>query len=161
MEGKPDHSRLYSRVCLRYELQFQSFPNKIQLLPLTQWTGQKSYVWAIFHAKQFLLPIFHSGSLWLIKNHMNINFFYSHLFILKFVYLRRPQNFAKSPPDFCLQYIQTKVRWRFCKVLWPSQNIWTFKYHIHKFPKTVSFWFSRLLFMSQINWMVLKILSNF
>ena len=25
---------------------------------------QKSYVWAIFHAKQFLLLIFHSGSLW-------------------------------------------------------------------------------------------------
>ena len=39
--------------------------------------------------------------------------------------LRRPQNFAKSPPYFCLQYIQTKVRWRFCKILWPSQNIWT------------------------------------
>ena len=26
---------------------------------------------------------------------------------------------------FCLQYIQTKVRWRFCKQFWPSQNIWT------------------------------------
>ena len=26
---------------------------------------------------------------------------------------------------FCLQYIQTKVRWRFRKILWPSQNIWT------------------------------------
>ena len=37
--------------------------------------------------------------------------------------LRRPQNFAKSPPYFCLQYIQTKVRWRFRKILW--QNIWT------------------------------------
>ena len=39
--------------------------------------------------------------------------------------LRRPQNFAKSPPYFCLQYIQTKVRWRFLKILWSSQNIWT------------------------------------
>ena len=28
---------------------------------------QKSYVWAIFHAKQFLLPIFHSGSLCIKK----------------------------------------------------------------------------------------------
>ena len=28
---------------------------------------QKSYVWAIFHAKQFLLLIFHSGSLWYRK----------------------------------------------------------------------------------------------
>ena len=26
-----------------------------------------------------------------------------------------------------IQYIQTKVRWRFRKILWPSQNIWTFK----------------------------------
>ena len=26
-----------------------------------------------------------------------------------------------------LQYIQTKVRWRFRKILWPSQNIWTLK----------------------------------
>ena len=24
-----------------------------------------------------------------------------------------------------LQYIQSKVRWRFPKILWPSQNIWT------------------------------------
>ena len=22
-------------------------------------------------------------------------------------------------------YIQSKVRWRFCKIMWPSQNIWT------------------------------------
>ena len=39
--------------------------------------------------------------------------------------LRRPQNFAKSPPYFWLQYIQSKVKWRFLKILWPSQNIWT------------------------------------
>ena len=39
--------------------------------------------------------------------------------------LRRSQNLAKSPPDFCLQYTQAKVRWRFRKILWPSQNIWT------------------------------------
>ena len=28
---------------------------------------QKSYIWAVFHAKQFLMPIFHSGSLWLMQ----------------------------------------------------------------------------------------------
>ena len=39
--------------------------------------------------------------------------------------MRRPQNFVKSLPYFCLQYIQTKVRWRFRKLLWPSQNIRT------------------------------------
>ena len=37
--------------------------------------------------------------------------------------MRRPQNFAESPPYLCLQYIQAKVRWRFRKILWPSQNI--------------------------------------
>ena len=39
--------------------------------------------------------------------------------------LRRPQNFAKSSPYFWLVLHLTKVRWRFCKILWPSQNIWT------------------------------------
>ena len=33
--------------------------------------------------------------------------------------LRSPQNFAKSSP------CKTKVRWRFRKILWPSQNLWT------------------------------------
>ena len=56
---------------------------------------------------------------------------YIHIYF-KFLYcnfssyiLRRPQNFAKSSPNFWLQYIQSKVRWRFLKFLWPSQNIWT------------------------------------
>ena len=39
--------------------------------------------------------------------------------------LRRPQNFAKSSPYFWLQYIKSKVRGRFRKILRPSQNIWT------------------------------------
>ena len=39
--------------------------------------------------------------------------------------LRRPQNFEKFPPYFCLQYIQTKVRGRFRKIFWPSQNVST------------------------------------
>ena len=39
--------------------------------------------------------------------------------------LRRPQNFAKSSPYFWLALNRTKVKWRFCKVLWSSQNIWT------------------------------------
>ena len=33
--------------------------------------------------------------------------------------------FWKSPPYFWLQYIVSKVSWRFRKILWPSQNIWT------------------------------------
>ena len=39
--------------------------------------------------------------------------------------LKRPQNFAKSPSYFCLYVLQTNVRWRFRKTLWPSQNIQT------------------------------------
>ena len=39
--------------------------------------------------------------------------------------LRRPQNFAKSPLCFWLALHRTKVRWKFCKILWPSQNVWT------------------------------------
>ena len=46
------------------------------------------------------------------------HFTYSHI-------LRRPQNFAKSSPYFWLALHRTKVRWRFRKILWPSQNIWT------------------------------------
>ena len=48
--------------------------------------------------------------------------------MLKFIYLRRPQNFEKSPPNFWLALHRTKVRWRFSKILWPSQNIWTLWY---------------------------------
>ena len=39
--------------------------------------------------------------------------------------LRRPQKFAKSSPYFWLQYIKSKTRGRFCKILCPSQNKWT------------------------------------
>ena len=45
---------------------------------------------------------------------------------LKFIYiLSRPQNFAKSPPYFWRTLHRTKVRWRFRKILWLPQNIWT------------------------------------
>ena len=39
--------------------------------------------------------------------------------------MRRPQNFAKSSHYFWLALHRTKVRWRFRKILPPSQNIWT------------------------------------
>ena len=42
--------------------------------------------------------------------------------------LRRSQNFAKSSPYFWLQYIESKEKGRFRKILWPSQNIWTLKW---------------------------------
>ena len=39
--------------------------------------------------------------------------------------MRRPKKFEKSPPYFWLALQRTKVTWEFCKILWPSQNIWT------------------------------------
>ena len=39
--------------------------------------------------------------------------------------LRRPQNFAKSPPIIWLAVHRTNNWWRFFKTLWPSQIIWT------------------------------------
>ena len=40
--------------------------------------------------------------------------------------LLRPQNLAKFSSYFWLALNRTKVRWRFRKILWLSQNIWTF-----------------------------------
>ena len=42
--------------------------------------------------------------------------------------LRRPQHFAKSSSYFWLALHKTKVRWRFRKFFWPSQNIWTLQH---------------------------------
>ena len=39
--------------------------------------------------------------------------------------LRRPQNLAKYPPIIWLAVWRTNNWWRFRKILWPSQNIWT------------------------------------
>ena len=41
------------------------------------------------------------------------------------VQIKRPQNFAKFSPYFRPMQCQSKVRWRYRKILWPSQNIWT------------------------------------
>ena len=41
---------------------------------------------------------------------------------VKFIY---SEKVTKSSPYFWLALHRTKVRWRFRKILWPSQNIWT------------------------------------
>ena len=41
--------------------------------------------------------------------------------------MRRLQNFGKHSPCIWLALRRTEVRWRFHKILWPSQNIWTLK----------------------------------
>ena len=43
------------------------------------------------------------------------------LYTLSSYILRRPQNFAKSPLWLALR--RKKVRFRFRKILWPSQNL--------------------------------------
>ena len=52
--------------------------------------------------------------------------------------LRRPQNFVKSPTYFWLALHRTKVRWKFCKILWPSQNIWTLPCLICRVQETLN-----------------------
>ena len=44
-----------------------------------------------------------------------------HIKVHKF--WKSQKNLANSSPYFCPMYCQSKVR--FCKILWPSQNIWT------------------------------------
>ena len=51
---------------------------------------------------------------------------FQQVFAQKFIYSEKATNFAKSPPYFWLAI--HKVRWRFCNILWPSQNIWTLKF---------------------------------
>ena len=52
-------------------------------------------------------------------------FCWRHNFDKSSYILRRPQNFAKSPPVIWLAVHRTNNWWRFCKILRPSQNIWT------------------------------------
>jgi hypothetical protein len=44
---------------------------------------------------------------------------------VKFIYSEKATKFCEIFPLLLTQYIQSKVRGRFCKSLWPSQNIWT------------------------------------
>ena len=47
-------------------------------------------------------------------------------FVLKFRYSEKPQNFAKFPSNICLMCCQSNNWGRFCKILWTSQNVWSF-----------------------------------
>ena len=57
-----------------------------------------------------------------LENHTNsVNIFW-----LKFIYSEKATKFcAKSPLIICLMYCQSNNWCRFCKIVWPSQNIWT------------------------------------
>ena len=54
------------------------------------------------------------------------SFIQSQIFKIKgHIFWEGHKNFSKSSPNFWLQYIRSKVKGRFRKILWPSQNIWT------------------------------------
>ena len=46
----------------------------------------------------------------------------------------------KSSPYFWLALHRTKVRWRFRKILWPSQNIWTLYQYLFIHLSSFSDW---------------------
>ena len=50
-------------------------------------------------------------------------------FILKNIYFE----IAKSPPIICPMYCQSNNWWRFRKILWASQNVWTLSKKVAKF----------------------------
>ena len=56
----------------------------------------------------------------------------SQEFLVSYI-LRRPLSFATSLLYFWLALHRTKVRWRFRKILRPSQNIWTLSCNLISF----------------------------
>ena len=71
---------------------------------------------------------------------------------VKFVYSKKATQFAKSSPYFCLQYIQTKVKWRFRKTFWEYMNfnhmwynLYFCKYFKTVFPKFKDNWYLNVL----------------
>ena len=62
-------------------------------------------------------------------------------FFIKFIYSEKATTFCKMFTLFCPMYCQSKIRGRFRKILWPSQNIMTVFFYL--FSK-VSHFYSRL-----------------
>ena len=56
--------------------------------------------------------------------------YYPLINVVKFIYSEKATKFVKSPPFFWLVIHRTKVRWRFRKILWPSENIWTLMFSL-------------------------------
>ena len=45
--------------------------------------------------------------------------------VLKLIYSEKATKNFESPPIICPMYCQSNNWWRFRKILWPSQNMWT------------------------------------
>ena len=61
----------------------------------------------------------------------NLFFYWLHwwrLGLLKFIYnSEKATKFCETSTLFWLYVVPVKISWRFHKILWPSQNIWTIK----------------------------------
>ena len=112
------HTVSFANLLLFFQLSTKttySLLTEIPLFLLTQNNLKLSCLLLMFPAKNLVPKYFQRMS-----NAYQSNF---HVKIP----LKRPQNFAKSSPYFWLELHRTKVRWRFRKILWPSQNIWSLK----------------------------------
>ena len=62
---------------------------------------------------------------------------------LKFIYSEKATKFCEIFTLFLTYVERVKVRWRFCKILWPFQNIWTLKVSQMMFHSCLKkFWIS-------------------
>ena len=81
-----------------------------------------------------------------LKNSKSLPEFILYSILWSSYILRRPQNFAKSPPIIWLALHWTNNSWWFRKILWPSQNIWTLKTFMYQLHDGIIFMiFSRML----------------
>ena len=69
------------------------------------------------------------------KNRAYISLPFWKIFLQKYSFPSAGQSFEKSPEKGS-PHKQSKVRWRFRKILWPSQNIWT----LHVLARFYTFW---------------------
>ena len=78
-----------------------------------------------------------------LKSAMKYFFCFSLKSYLNFLYSEKGTKFCEIYTlllsTVCsMQYIETKVRWRFRKILWPSQNIRTLKAKVNVYWKVLS-----------------------
>ena len=65
-----------------------------------------------------------------------------HFYMLKFIYSEKATTFSKISTNYLTgSTYRTNNWWRFFKILWPSQNIWTLHTFVEK-TKFARVWFS-------------------
>ena len=74
--------------------------------------------------------MFHQNCIYIcnfVKKNLNVKPYRANIVCKVHIFWEGHKNFGKSSPNFWLQFIRSKVRGRFRKIVWPSQNIWTLK----------------------------------